>query len=520
MVDHPTIAYHSLPPTTQQQDNECLHHTVQTMRRPPHLAIVSDVAESLMRNIVPAYLPRDCVIAGLESHTFAMSSEVNFTSILLGSFPQAQYHPFALTQAEITECLTQDVTYPIMKRIYSKYPSTPPPRVTTHYDDDNDNTNEWKLVILYCTGTESYYLEQTIHEIQQTYPQATLVGGTFGGGYISLPIPDTLEQAMELFPMKDSCDLFHSLGYNEFLNAFDISTKERFDELIQHHQYYLRYFGEGLEGGIWGVGISGDIPFHVVTSLGVEPNTLTLPNTTAFSIAHSQLLRTHDPYRKEQDADCTLLYHSIHSVRNDRTNQVVPIIELMKTWRFPVHVGLPSPDQDGFELRSHFSYDRIGGFLLPNCFTCSKSITGYKIDFFRYTEEASLHHLQATMEHVSSRLPNRSILGAVMVCGASRRITRLYLGDAMVDLRRLDMQHFSAQFPTVPLLVVNAHVTISPTVVVGSPSRFQNTHLASNISCAVAFLVFTETSSMLLNTPVDDSVEAIAEFMKAKVRKP
>jgi small ligand-binding sensory domain FIST len=502
-------ASHSVHVRTRQMlAPQVMQTALQQLQGCPNVALAFHTPNSSSSGYehVPRCVPKDCVILGAISGHIQSSIQGELeckskASIMLGSFPQACMHPFSLDDQELQVASVEGTTS-LFERILPQQEDT-----------------EWKLVILYASGYAASHVESVIAQLQQRYPHATIVGGISDGGYISTVIPDDMEVTISKSSNAAICKLLRSMGDTVVSSGnrealTKASLLKRFHELMQDRKYYLRVFDDDNHGGIFGVGISGDIPVQAVVSRGVQSlTTQGHPQPfTPYYIVDSQQFHPGDQGYLFQGRDLPS-YHLIRRIQNRDTGKISTPREIVRVFGQPNFVGLRPQDQDGFELYTPHPLSYNMEHMIVLDMDSVESLTGYNVDLYDLDSRSCLKDVETTMERLKEQTENEQILGAVMFsCNGRGPYPSSFICDEMGDAKR-----FAQVFPQVPLLGFYANGEIGPSVLAGRQSVFQvGQSYLQGFTVVLALLIVPKTAPP--SVAIDDSDEAIAAFMKSKIK--
>jgi small ligand-binding sensory domain FIST len=466
---------------------------------------------------LPRVLPRDCLVLGsvsaaIQSSIQGVAECKSKATVMLGSFPQGNIHPFAVDDDQIQHVVSKGGSEAIVELIAAQI------------NRDNDPNLQLKCILLYTCGYATSQIQNVIAGMQTIYPGTAIVGGISDGGYVSTPITpdfyDYITNNASSIPNDKLIQILKTMGDTTYSRSSSSITKatlvERFTELSQYREYYIRVFHDESQGAIFGVGLSGDVPVRPVISRGVDRITVSpfhteRPSPGNFVITESKLCMPGDPDYLFQGSRLPP-YHIIYKILDQDKGMIVTPRQMTNMFGQSNFVGFRPEGQDGFELFNphSISYNMEPMIMLE--LTHVKSLDGYHIDLFDLSSQSCLKDVETTMQNIKEQTQGEEILGALMFSCAGRGPNpSSFISEQMADASR-----FAKAFPDVPLLGFYANGEIGPTALACRQSVFQSNRACLQGFTAV-FVFFIVPKNPHPPMEIDDSEDTIAAFLQAKL---
>ncbi|GKY98207.1 hypothetical protein MPSEU_000778400 [Mayamaea pseudoterrestris] len=372
-------------------------------------------------------------------------------------------------------------------------------------------TDDWKVFIINVAGSVTG-AGVFVTKLQARFPEATIVGGVCDHGAVSVPVGASTKEDLGKQTTSSLVKLYRSLGGT---TKFTGCMKDEVVEIIYNLQQSKKFRLARIDEGIFGIALTGQVPFRSVVSRGVR----SLIHGGVPQSATTYYIEAADVVHHDDDANMfereTPSYHLIRSVRNQEDGKLYTPINLMQKFGLADMVGIRRESHDGFEvLPPHQVSFRINEILLfcDGQLLDEQSLVGANFDLFQLQAEACCLDLESKMKLLEEQTVGEQILGALMIsCNGRGPSPGSFIPEEMADARR-----FANVFPNVPCLGYYANGEIGPMALAGRRSIFQ-TGSACVQGFTAVFALFIVPPVDLGAFELDDSAENVHLFVKSEL---
>mmetsp|Transcript_6008 Transcript_6008/g.14232 ORF Transcript_6008/g.14232 Transcript_6008/m.14232 type:complete len:428 (+) Transcript_6008:536-1819(+) len=419
---------------------------------------------------------------------------------MFASFPNAEVVPFAINYGPQLEEDIQSIKQIIHQKTDERW---------------------WKAMIVYACGHGSSFAETFVSTMQQSLPNAAIVGGICAGGYVSKSTGSKTRDELSQMTTRQLKNLNRSLGGD--VNQTFVEKSELVDHVYQLCQVQQQSSQASsvihCEDTVFGVILGGDAPVKSMVSRGVESVLQgQVQPTSPFVVETVELARPGDDAYLFRGDDLKPM-HMIHRIRDTETGKLIAAAEMInQVAQSADFIGLKRPGSDGFELHMMTPYCQMAQQFLIMTNGSQEEITTLRnaeIDFFKLTGDACLADMDTTVSKLKEQTTGERILGAVMYSCNGRGPQRGGLiAEAMADATR-----FSKGFPDVPCLGFYAGGEIGPLALAGNEKVFQTGRVAVQGFTAVFALFIVPDVEPPESYHLDDSENNVWKFVQSRLDK-
>ncbi|KAL3935110.1 MAG: hypothetical protein SGBAC_009302 [Bacillariaceae sp.] len=492
----------SWDPSTKEQvgSKEVVQQGIEGLQKKPNLILAFNSPRSALSDELPRRFrgSTDNIILGAIAGDIQVNQLSNVehksnASVMFASFPNAELVPFAINYGPQMEEDIQSLKQKIQQSTDERW---------------------WKAMIVYACGHGSSHAEAFVATMQQSLPNAAIVGGICAAGYVSKFTGTKTKDELSQMSTRQLKNLNRSLGGD--VNQAFVEKSELVDyvsQLCQTRQ--LSSQASSLvhcEDTVFGVVMGGDAPVKSMVSRGVE-SVLQGPvqPTSPYLVETVKLARPGDDAYLFRGDDLKPM-HMIQQIRNTETGKVLAAAEMInQVAQTADFIGLKRPGSDGFELHIMTPYCQMAQQFLIMTNGSQEEIATMRdaeIDFFKLTGEACLADMDTTVSKLKEQTTGEKVLGAVMYSCNGRGPQRGGLiAEAMADASR-----FSKGFPNVPCLGFYAGGEIGPLALAGNEKVFQTGRVAVQGFTAVFALFIVPDVERPESYHLDDNDDNVCQF--------
>ncbi|KAL3910264.1 MAG: hypothetical protein SGILL_007761 [Bacillariaceae sp.] len=358
-----------------QSSSRCLHE-IASIDADKHQAVVlGTVAPAIQNNIA-------------ESGGVSSIEHSSTVSTMMAHFPQAKLVPFAIQNRRRSGEVEMQV---LERRLQAEDPTT------------------WKAMIVYAGGSGVEVVEQFVSRMQQSMPNASIVGGISGMGYVSRT-PWTRE-------FLSGLSIAQLQGFPECVGRQFIEKREMVDCILENAS-------DGpliVRNGIYGVVLGGAAPVRSMVSRGVKSVFQGKPKPFSnFTVHETKTVEpADDDYLFDGDDANLKPYHLISEIKDTDTNEVMTCTQFFakSNLRESEFIGIKRDGYDGFELEGLSPYSQqLGAFLIhtDGSERQTETLLNAQLDFFFLDGEACMEDMDETVDKLKEQTQGEEILGALM----------------------------------------------------------------------------------------------------------
>ncbi|CAJ1956595.1 unnamed protein product [Cylindrotheca closterium] len=387
----------SWDPSTKEQigSKEVVQQGIEGLQKEPNLILAFNSPRSALGDELPRrfHCSPDTIILGAIAGDIQVNQSSNVehksnASAMFASFPNAEVVPFVINHASQMEEDIQSMKQKIQQRTDERW---------------------WKAMIVYACGHGSSFAEYFVSTMQQSLPNAAIVGGICASGYVSKSTGSKTKDELSKMTTRQLKNLNRSLGGD--VNQPFVEKSELVDHVYQLCQTQqqssqapsLTY----CEDTVFGVLLGGDAPVKSMVSRGVE-SVLQGPAqpTSPFVVETVELARRGDDAYLFRGDDLKPM-HMIHRIRNTEIGQMLTAAEMMnQVAQTADFIGLKRPGSDGFELHIMTPFCQMAQqFLIMTNGSQEdiKTMQDAEIDFFKLTGDACLADMDITVSKLKEQ---------------------------------------------------------------------------------------------------------------------
>lgn len=498
----------SWDPSTREQvgSKEVVKQGIDGLQKEPNLILAFNSPRSALSDELPRRFQKNpnTVILGAVAGDIQVNRSSNVehksdASAMFACFPQAEVLPFAIDYGPQME---EDIKS-LKQRLQQKTDET-----------------WWKAVIVYACGHGSSLAETFVSTMQQSLPNAAIVGGICAAGYVTKSTgTNKTKEELSQMTTRQLNSLNKSLGGDAHRTFLEKS------ELVDHLYELCRNEQTGqasstvthCEDAVFGVILGGDAPVKSMVSRGVE-SVLQGPvqPTSPLVVETVELARPGDDSYLFRGEDLKPM-HMIQQIRNTETGKLIPAPEMInRVAQSADFIGLKRQGSDGFELHMMTPYCQMAQQFLILTNGSQEEMTTLQdaeIDFFKLTGEACLADMDSTVLKLKEQTRGEKILGAVMYsCNGRGPHRGGLIAETMADATR-----FSQGFPNVPCLGFYAGGEIGPLALAGNENVFQTGRVAVQGFTAVFALFIVPDVEPPVSYHLDDSNDNVQRFVQSRL---
>lgn len=471
---------------------------ISKLQKAPNLVLAFNTTRSTLDEELPKRLPPDTVVLGACAHSiqvnlgaYNVESKSN-ASVMYASLPEADILPFSFEMGYHESELEV-----FLARL----------ECNEHPDD------HWKAVIVYASGSGAALAESFVSKVQAKLPNAAIVGGICGQGYVSKPKKNKSD--LQRMTIRQLVSLLRQLGGPPDFNAVEKS------DLVDHVWNLQSRSNSNIslyhaEDAVFGVVLGGNVPVRSVVSRGVKSMTHGTPQPTSpYVVKKVTLTRPEDPDFLFRGNDLQPI-HMIQEITNTDTGTTITAMDLMtQAVDDAEFIGIKRPQDDGFELHMISPYcQATNSFLImtDGSEAQQQSLDGAEIDFFSLSGEACCQDMDHTMNMLREQTRGEEILGAVMYSCSGRGPRP----GGLIPEHMADANRFAKVFPDVPCLGYYAGGEIGPLALAGNQKVFR-TGKATVQGFTAVFCLFIVPVVKSRDYRLDDSPDAVRHFVQSRL---
>jgi len=468
----------------------------ESLQKAPNLVLAfsSTTAGAELSQELSQAVPPDAVVLGAMAANIQVChnqvvEHTSLNSVMLASFPDAVIQPFSIAYGSNVEAEIAHWKQLVVER---------EPQVG------------WKAVLVYATGHGAAFIETFVSTMQLALPEAVIVGGMCGQGYVSRVFKSREDLAK--MSVKELKEMAAKLGGM----AMDNQVLEK-QELVETVYSLSQTQGrlQTAEDSVYGVILGGETPVRSMVSRGVKSILDDIMPSSSFHVHDVSLVRPEDEEYIFRGSHLQPV-HMIRSIKNADTGQVLPALQVMaKISDSAEFIGLKRPNSDGFELHMLSPFCQATGTYLimtDGSPREEETLMNAELDFFVLNGEACLEDMEKKIGRLKQLTEGEEILGAVMVSCSGRGPQKgMLIPEDMADATR-----FAKGFPNVSCLGFYAGGEIGPLALAKmNESVFQTGRVAVQGFTAV-FALFI-VPKVELNFNLNDCHANVKAFVKSRI---
>jgi len=399
-------------------------------------------------------------------------------------------------------------------------------------NNNNDDGSFWKGMILYAVGGGVVTTDSITRRMQMIAPNAVIVGGVCGEGYVSMPTYTKAElcrmsERQLQYALRRCC--YDSALHGHLIpkateEGNSISKSELVDlvhsalekEAIVTRDAHQSTCGVA-ESGIFGVVLGGDVPIRSTVSRGVQSvlNNDGPPRSFSNLVVHEAHVANPGGGDSLSDVDPSFIH--ITTLRDQITGELHSPIDILGKYLPFDFLGIKRRNSDGFQLSAlNQLIETLGVFaILRDGFEGEmESVRGAEVDFFCLRGKACMDDMDRTMRQLQQQTEGKEILGALMyTCNGRGPEASYFIPEAMSDAKR-----FARAFPDVPCLGFYAGGEFGPVAMAGSQNVFKTGRAALQGFTAVFALFIVPIRSADTTCDFEDSIENVRRFVRDRLQ--
>ena len=484
-------------------------------------------------------------------------------SCMIGSFPNAHFVPFCIPtildipacpmsmqsnngksddgddeekEKQDERCLGVTIMGQMLRDVYAKN--------NIDHDNDEEETDFWKVFIVYVVGTGYRIAEDFLQELQQQFPHAAIVGGVCDEGDIRLD-PDIYAPVFRAQLQKQPMNQLKKLIVTEWGHdaLYDLVEKRdlvqfAIDQMLgtsisKHDNNSNKNCSNmaNIRNGVYGLAIGGAVPVRSIVSRGLRSVTSGQvgPNDSQWTVESVSFVRPEQenyPY-SAQEPSMLKPIHIINTMKSNITGEEITATEFMihghRGNHQPHYIGIKNilkeeDDEsnmdifDGFEVHMFNGSNFLNGsiaIMTDGNEHCERAIVkGSLVDLFELDGKACNEDLENTLLRLKTQLQHEKLLGGIMYSCNGRGPDTELLETEMADAKR-----FSKHFSALPCLGLYAGGEIGPMATFGNKNIFRKGKVALQGFTAV-FAVFVVPRKGPIRYYLDDGEENVERYIR------